>query len=103
MHLFCIECLPQNFTSDDQTENYVLDDSVAYGEKIRGPSATSKTSAQLTILCVGTQMKVKQKFELYPSKQGFPSIYILQMSVLIRRDCHMKRTEVLIGSFEENP
>ena len=39
MHIFCIECLPQNFTSADQTENYDLDDSVAYGEKI---TATSK-------------------------------------------------------------
>ena len=48
-------------------------------------------------------MKVKQKVELYPSKQGVPTIHILQISVLTRGDCHMKSTEVLIGSFEENP
>ena len=28
-----IECLPQTFTSADQTENYDSDASVAYGEK----------------------------------------------------------------------
>ena len=34
MPLFCIEYLPQAFTSADQTENYdSTNDSVAYGEK----------------------------------------------------------------------
>ena len=36
--LFCIECLPQNFTSADQTGNYDLVDSAAYGEKITATS-----------------------------------------------------------------
>jgi len=33
MHLFCIEYLPQTFTSTDQTENYDTDDLVAYRER----------------------------------------------------------------------
>ena len=52
MHLFCIECLPQNFTSADQTENYVLDDSVAYGEKIRGPYSNFENLLRNVLYCV---------------------------------------------------
>ena len=58
MHLFCIEYLPQNFTSADLTENYDLIDSVE-----KRLQQLRKTSAQLTSLFAGTQLKVKQKVE----------------------------------------
>ena len=48
MHLFCIEYLPQAFTSADQTENYDSDDSVTYGEKFT--AITFKICEQLEFL-----------------------------------------------------
>jgi len=72
MHLLCIEFLPQTFTSADQIENYDSDDSVAYGEKFTAVIIKTlekleflnrKTFAQLTLLCVRPQHKVKQKVE----------------------------------------
>ena len=48
MNLFCIEYLPQTFTSADQTKNFDSDDLVAYGKKFT--AITVKTLEKLEFL-----------------------------------------------------